>query len=119
MFVLRKPSVRARAPLATIAVLAIYLALRSVMQSERALLIGLSLIVFRIIIDQMWERRGDWWFWLALSILGCVHAFVLLVVRAPGPWATLAVALPFMLVDGFAMWAILSWIEKRMSKYAA
>src|SRR4051794_5052122 len=99
MVALRKPSVRTRAPLATIAVVAFYLTLENWMQSERALLIGLSLIVFSIVIDQMWERRQDWWFWLAVSILGGVHAYVLLVMPVPGPWATLAIAIPFMLVD--------------------
>jgi hypothetical protein len=113
----RQPDNRERAWLMTIPGIALYLGLENVMQEERAFLIGLSFYVFYTIIDQMWDRRRDRWFWISLGAFGAIHLLALSIVTVPhiqGP--AMAVAFPFMFLDGFAMWAILKWIEQRVSK---
>lgn len=108
-----KPNDRERALLIAVPAIAIYASLERFMQEERAFLIGLSIYVFAII-ENKWDRRRETWFWVALAMFAAAHAVVLSTIRIPhftGP--SLSIAAPFMFIDGFAMWGILSWIERR------
>jgi hypothetical protein len=111
---LRKPNDKERAVLMALAASAIYLALRNLMQDERAFLAAMIAFVFYALIDAEWERRRDLSLWAILSLFAAAHVLVLSIVQIPhfeGP--SLSIAVPFMFIDGFAMWGILKWSEKR------
>lgn len=110
----RKPTERERDWLAVIPVCVLYFLLGKLMQDERAFLAAVSSGVFYVIISREWGRRRESRFWVTLSLFALVHVLALAVVKLPhftGP--SIAVAFPFMVADGFAMWAILNWTEKR------
>jgi hypothetical protein len=114
MMRLRKPNDKERAALAALPAIGIYLGLQHFMQDERAFLVALSAYVFYALIDTEWERRRDVSFWVVLSVFAAAHAVVLSIIQIPhfrGP--SLSIALPFMFIDGFAMFGILKWIGKR------
>jgi amino acid transporter len=95
----------------------IYFALRMLIQDERAFLIALSAFLFYAVIASRWDNRRDKWFWIAVLVFAAIHVVVLATLRLPrfeGP--SLAIAAPFMFADGFAMWGLLNWIERHVSK---
>jgi len=115
----RKPTERERDWLAVIPVGAVYFGLGKLMQDERAFLAALSVYVFYVIISREWERRHQSRFWMVMAVFALLHVVALSVIRLPkftGP--TIAVAFPFMMADGFGMWGILTWIEKRFPTLA-
>ncbi len=79
---------------------------------EKGLAAGVTFGVFAAIIQTKWASRGDWRFWFIIALFAIVHILVILVVRFPEVSASL-VSLPFALVDGFLMWAVINWVEKR------
>ena len=83
------------------------------MQEERAFLTSLSVYVFYAIISNIKRRKHDALFWIIIGSFAVLHIIALSLVKFPpfnGP--SLAVAAPFMFIDGFAMWGILKWFEK-------
>jgi hypothetical protein len=110
----RKPTERGRDWLAVIPVGALYLGLGQVMQNERAFLAALSVGVFYVIISREWDQRHQTRFWTVMSGFAVIHLAALSLVQLPhytGPG--IGLAFPFMFADGFLMWGILNWIEKR------
>lgn len=106
----RSPNERERAWLMVIPVVALYLGLQNVIKEERAFLTSLSVYTFYVIISVEWRRRYDGRFWLLLSVFAIIHVIAIAFIRFPhfdGP--SIAVALPFMFLDGFAMWGVLNW----------
>ena len=51
-------------------------------------------------------------FWSLISILAMAHVVGLSVIHIPEPRVGL-ISMPFALADGFAMWRLLNWIERR------
>ena len=98
----------------------IYFGLRWFMQDERAFLLALSAYLFYALIDNRSDNWRDTWFWIALPFFALIHLVALSTVKLPqfeGP--SLLIAAPFMFLDGFAMWGLLNWLERRLSKNSA
>lgn len=111
--VFRVPNERERAWLMMIPCACLYLALQYVATPDKALLISMIIFVFYAIIDNMWERRAEPYFWTTLSFFAIIHIIFLYLIDLPhyrGP--TIFFALPFMLVDGFLMWWIIRFIDR-------
>lgn len=105
---------RARDYLILIPVGVLLFGLRALIQAERAFAVAMSVYVFYVIISREWDRRREKRFWIVMLIFAVLHVVALSLVKIPhyrGPSA--AIAFPFMFADGFAMWGILNWIEKR------
>jgi hypothetical protein len=66
--------------------------------------------VFYVIISRCWDRRSDVRFWVIIGVFAFLHIGGLWLIDVPHVNAGL-IALPFALVDGLVMWAILNWIE--------
>jgi hypothetical protein len=79
---------------------------------ERALVFSVVFGVFFSIVQTRWKSQNGRRFWLIIAILATIHVVVLSLIRFPEPSFGLAV-LPFALVDGFAMWWLINWIERR------
>lgn len=112
---LRNPSERERDWLMVIPVGGLYFVLQSVMQVERAFIAALTVGVFYVIISREWDKRYRKAFWIFISVFALIHVIALLSIKLPhyeGPG--LAIALPFMFVDGFAMWSFWNWIDKKL-----
>jgi predicted MFS family arabinose efflux permease len=96
---------------------ALYFGLQYVTAVEKAFVAALSVGVFYVIISREWDKRYDTRFWALISVFALIHVIALLFIRFPhyrGP--ALTIALPFMFIDGFAMWGILTWIDKRFPR---
>ena len=79
---------------------------------ERALLFAVASSVFLAVIQTQPVVHRDERFWWLISALALVHLLILsLVPLVEFPFGL--VVLPFALVDGFAMWALVKWSEKR------
>ena len=83
---------------------------------ETGIVAGITLGVFVTIIltkretrkESLAERR----FWLIIAILAAIHILAISLIRVPELQFGLLV-LPFALADGFAMWWLINWIERR------
>ena len=98
----------------------LFFGLNTVMQREKAFLIALSFGAFYIVISREWDKRGQQWFWAVLALFALLHIVVLSLITLPqftGP--SLAIAVPFLGADTFAMWGVVKLIEKRMSRSTA
>jgi predicted MFS family arabinose efflux permease len=96
---------------------ALYFGLQYVTAVEKAFVAALSVGVFYVIISREWDKRYDTRFWALISVFALIHVIALLFIRFShyrGP--ALTIALPFMFIDGFAMWGILTWIDKRFPR---
>ena len=105
---------RKRDWLAAILCCALYLALLTVMQDEKAFVSGMSAYCFYVLISTEWAKRYEKIFWVVISLFVVIHVLGLSVVKLPnytGP--SLFVATPFMLIDFFAMWGILRWALRK------
>jgi len=82
---------------------------------EKGLFVGAAVFVFGTIIQTKSETRMESLrerrFWLLITALAIVHIIVLSLVRIPELQFGLVV-LPFALVDGFAMWWLINWVER-------
>lgn len=78
---------------------------------ESALAYSIVFGVFLSIIQTKWNR-SDPRFWIIITILAVVHIVILSAIRVPELRFGL-MSLPFALIDGFAMWGLINWIERR------
>ena len=88
---------------------------------ETALAAGITFGVFAIIIQEKWASRGDWRFWLVISVFALIHIIAITVIRFPQPRAgtiTLTITYPFAIIDGLVMWGLINWIERRFPRAA-
>lgn len=69
--------------------------------------------VFYAIISHRWDQRRDRRFWLVLLAFALVHVVALSLIRFPAEVRPGLISLPFALLDGFIMWAILDWIKQQ------
>lgn len=79
---------------------------------DKALVFAVMFGVFSAIIQAKWDSRSDKRLWIIIAILAIVHIVVISLIRIPELRFGL-VSLPFALVDGFAIWGLLNWIERR------
>ena len=79
-----------------------------------AIVFGVFLTIIQTKAETRREQLSDWRFWITVSILAIIHFVVIAIVKFPELRAGL-ISLPFALVDVFAMWALINWIEKRLS----
>ena len=95
----------------------IFALVASISTLEKGLAAMLSFGVFATIIQTKSETRkqslGDWRFWLIIAIFAFVHIVAITVIKFPELKAGL-ISLPFALVDGFAMWFLIDWIERHV-----
>jgi hypothetical protein len=88
-----------------------FFALWPLLGAGRALAATTAICVFSVVIEQKWDRRSDPIFWLLLSGFALAHVVAIAAIPFGEPRAGL-VAVPFGLVDLFAMLAALDWGEK-------
>jgi hypothetical protein len=81
----------------------------------RALAGTTAICVFSVVIEQKWDKRSDRRFWLLLSGFALAHVVAIAAIPFGEPRAGL-VAVPFGLVDLWAMLAALDWVEKSLPK---
>ncbi len=79
---------------------------------EKALVFSVAFAVFLSIVQTKRQSWSDRRFWVILSILALIHVVVIWVAHIPELRFGL-ISLPFALVDGFAMWGLINWIERR------
>ena len=79
---------------------------------EKALAFSVLFGVFSAIVQSKWESRHDIRFWLIISSFATAHIVLISLIHIPKVQFGL-ISLPFALVDGFAMWGLINWIERR------
>lgn len=83
---------------------------------EKGLAFGASAFVFGTIIQTKSETRKaslrERQFWMLIIALAVAHIVVLSLIHIPELKFGLVI-LPFALVDGFAMWWLIGWVEGR------
>ena len=110
-----KLSERARDWLMVLPVGASYLVMRQLMQDERAFAFAVCGGVFYVLVSREWEKRRRAWFWLTILAFAIVNIVIISFVRFPQYHGPSLISIPFMFVDGFLMWGILNFIERRLS----
>jgi len=97
-----------------VSAIAVFAIVSLIASAEKALASGVAFGVFGAIISVKLEKKQSWRFWAAISVFALAHIVAIVIIHFPEPRFGL-VSLPFALVDGFIMWTILSWIEKRFA----
>ena len=92
--------------------LVVFCAVALVSTLERALAFAVASGVFLAIIQTQPVARRNGRFWWLIGALALVHLLILSLVPL-GEFQFGLVVLPFALVDGFAIWALVKWSEKR------
>ena len=94
----------------------VYVAVSLISTAEKALVSAVAFTVFFAIISVKLEiKNQSWQFWAAILVFATAHIVAIAMIDFPEPRFGL-VSLPFALVDGFVMWCILSWIDKRFAQ---
>lgn len=94
----------------------VYVGVSLVSTAEKALASAVAFGVFFAIISVKLEiKNQNWQFWATILIFAAIHVVAIAMINFPEPRFGL-VSLPFALVDGFIMWCILSWIDKRFAQ---
>jgi len=76
-----------------------------------------ALLLFYILISRMWDNRREGWFWVATAILAFIHVIAIWLTPfklPPGP--SISYIFPIMMADGFAMYAVLTWLGSKFSR---
>lgn len=82
---------------------------------ETALAIAVAVMVFIAIIQTKRDSWTDKRFWALLAVFAVAHIILFSLIHIPKLQYGL-MALPFALVDGFAMWGIINWIDRRFPR---
>jgi hypothetical protein len=94
------------------ATLAVFIVVAMLGSLEKALACSIVFGVFLSIIQTKWESQVDRRFWFIIIGLALVHVAALWLIHIPELQFGL-VSLPFALVDAFAMWGLINWVERR------
>ena len=95
--------------------LSVFCALALFSSLERALVLSGGFVVFFSIIQTQPVEQRDKRFWRVIGGLALLHLPLLALVPLDRfPFGL--VVLPFMLADGFAIWGLLKWTEKRFPR---
>jgi len=73
--------------------------------------------VFAAIVQMKWESRHDRRFWIAIAAFAAIHIVAIVLIKFPTPKFGL-LSFPFALIDGFLMFGVLNWMEKRFPRRA-
>jgi hypothetical protein len=98
-----------------ICVLLVFILVAIASSLEKAFAFSMTFGVFAAIIQTKWESRTDWRFWSILSIFAGAHLLAIYLVHFPRPQLALTFV-PVAMIDGFAMWGLINWIERRFPK---
>lgn len=82
---------------------------------EKALACAIIFGVFLSIVQTRLQRQNDRRFWAIIAILAIIHIIALWLIHIPELRFGL-MSLPFALADGFAMWGLINWIERRFPR---
>lgn len=82
---------------------------------ENALAVMLTLGVLAIVVQAKWSSRRDPRLWAVIGTVGAVQFPAAFLVHIPRLSAG-AVSVPFVLVEGFALWGLLNWMERRFPR---
>lgn len=91
---------------------AVFLAVALISYIEKAFAFALCFSVFLAIAQTKRDSWKDARFWIIFLVIAAVHFAVIAAVRIPDIKFGL-LGLPFALVDGFAIYGLLNWIERR------
>jgi phosphoglycerol transferase MdoB-like AlkP superfamily enzyme len=91
-----------------------YLALRGLVQDEKAFAFALCLGVFYVLISREWSKRSSIRFWLIIAVFALVNVIGISLIKFPHYHGPSLIALPCVVADGFAMWGILTMLDRRI-----
>jgi len=103
---------RARDYLMVVAVGVIFFGAWPLIGQGKALALAASVYVFYAVISHTEGSRDDR-FWLIIGGFACLHIAALLLISFPPEIRPGLIIFPFMLGDGFAMWALLRLVQRR------
>ena len=101
------------------AALIVFALIASVTYLEKGLAAATAFYVFAIIIQTKSETRkeslSERRFWVVVAVFAIIHVVAISIINFPELRAGL-VSLPFALADGFIMWWLINWIERRFPR---
>ena len=81
----------------------------------RATEVGTSLLAFYAVISVKWYNRRKIWFWAVIVVLVLAHLGVVIFLNSNIPEGpALAYIAPIAFVDAFAIYAVVTFIEKQL-----
>src|SRR6185312_13835347 len=93
----------------------VFFAVSLISSLEKALAFSAVFVVFLSIVQTKGVSRRDRRFWIEIAILAAIHVTALSFIQIP-PLRFGLMVLPFMLIDGFAIWGFISWIDRRFPR---
>ena len=79
---------------------------------EKAFASAMTFGVFAAVLQTKWLSIRDWRFWAVILVFLIPHVVAICFIGFPRP--DLAAAfVPVAIVDGFVIWGLINWIEKR------
>ena len=106
------PATRKSDLIGVLTVIAVFFALVIFVSPAKALAGCVVAGTFLSIIQTKKKSQRDRRFWTIIAVLAVIHIVVLSLIHIPEPRFGL-MSLPFALADGFAIWGLLNWIERR------
>ena len=91
----------------------VFFGLWPIVGQGKAFATAASIYLFYALISHKWNRRDDRNFWLAIGAFALLHVAGLMLISFPAEIRPSLAILPFMLLDGFLMWAALDWVQRR------
>jgi hypothetical protein len=92
---------------------ALYIALLNLVAPGRALAAALTVGIFYVMISREWYQRTSKKFWVAVAAFAVIHLAALSILPFPDYHGPGLMLLPLALADGFAMYGVLRWVERR------
>jgi len=101
--------------LLTAGVLVVFILVALVSTLENALGVSVSFGVLGTVIQIKWNSRRDPRMWALIGIVGAIQLLAIFLVHIPRLSVGL-VCLPFALVEGYALFGLLNWMERRFPR---
>jgi hypothetical protein len=93
----------------------VFAAIAAVVGLAKGLAAGAAFAALSAVLQSKWQNRSDSYFWPTVAIFIFIHVMGISLVQFSEPRFGLDCH-PFALADGFGMWGILNWLEKRNQK---
>lgn len=90
----------------------IFILLTLVTTGENALAVTATVGALAAVVQQKWSSRKDPRMWVLVAVVAAIQIPAVFFIHIPRLSAGL-VFLPFVLIEAFALWAVLNWIERR------
>lgn len=97
------------------ALLIIFVAVALVSTLEKAFAVSMSLGVFAAVVQQKWDSRRDPRMWALLGAVAAGQLSAICLIHIPR-FSTGLIFVPVGLAEGFALWGLLNWIERRFPR---